>query len=370
MNRILALCCVLAIGVAAAFHAAVPARAAGGGLTVTGVVPDTGLQQMFDHYGDTGGGWTGADSTYSAALPDGRDAWLFSDTFLGKVNADHSRPADAPFIHNSMVVQAGQELRTVTGGTPAHPESLFGPTPTTSPTDPSGANQWWYWSGDGIAERDHLRVFALKFVATGTGQWDFRWDSTAIASFHLPDMTPEGITPTYGAGGVTWGSWIVRDRGATYVYGIEDLGGHKYAHLARASDGLLGTWQFWTGSGWSADPAASTQLLDGVANEYSVTRVGNKWALLTFDTAVPFGNEIVAYTADSPTGPFTSRTHVYNAPEARGNIIAYNAHVHPELSGDGRLVVSYNVNSLSVPDVYTNVANYRPRFIDVTVANG
>src|SRR5207244_1521048 len=44
------------------------------------------LQQMFTAYGNTGEGWTGADGTYSVPLPDGRTAWLFSDTFLGPVN--------------------------------------------------------------------------------------------------------------------------------------------------------------------------------------------------------------------------------------------------------------------------------------------
>lgn len=367
MSRLVAFAFALVMVAAAALHGA-PASASGG-FAVTGVTPDTHLQDLFDRYGDTAHGWTGADSTYSAPLPDGRDAWLFSDTFLGRVNADGSRPGDVPFIHNSMVVQAGNGLRTVTGGTPGHPESLVGPTPTTPPTDPSGQNPDWYWIGGGITEGDHLRVFAMHYVSTGSAQFDFKWDSTAIASFHLPDLAPEGLMPTHGAGGVTWGSWIVRDGGVTYIYGVEDLGAHKYAHLARATGGLLGPWQFWTGSGWSSDDASSARLLDGVANEYSVTKVGARWVMLTFDTSVVFGNEIVAYTADSPTGPFTSRTHVYSAPEAGGNIIAYNAHVHPELSGRDRLVVSYNVNSLDVKDVYTNVMNYRPRFVDVTLAS-
>ena len=31
-------------------------------------------------------------------LPDGRVAWLYSDTFLGTVNPDHSRPAHTPLV--------------------------------------------------------------------------------------------------------------------------------------------------------------------------------------------------------------------------------------------------------------------------------
>lgn len=40
------------------------------------------------------------------------------------------------------------------------------------------------------------------------------------------------------------------------------------------------------------------------------------------------------------------------------------------LSGDDRLVVSYNVSSFVVQDVYRNVEDYRPRFIDVRLREG
>jgi hypothetical protein len=349
------------------------ATAAGEGLVVGSVQPAQALERMWEHYGDTGGGWTGADSTYSVPLPDGRDAWIFSDTFLGRVNPDGSRPLDSPFIHNSIVLQDEHRLTTVTGGSPAHPQSLIGPTPTGPPTDPSTQNSSWYWIGDGVVDAGSLRVFALKFVSTGTAQFDFRFDSDAIATFSLPDLRLVSLTPTYSGGNVTWGSWVQPAGDWTYVYGVEDYGFVKYMHVARAARGsLLGPWQFWTGTTWSADPTASARLMSGVANEYSVTRLGDRWVLVTFDTNVLFGNEIVAYSASSPTGPFTDRVHLYSAPEATvlsgGNLITYNAHAHPELGHDDRLTISYNVNSLDVHDVYRDVHDYRARFIDVRFA--
>src|SRR5438093_11757899 len=50
--------------------------------TVSRVATDTALSTMFTSYGNSGDGWTGADSTWSAKLPDGRELWMFSDTFL------------------------------------------------------------------------------------------------------------------------------------------------------------------------------------------------------------------------------------------------------------------------------------------------
>jgi hypothetical protein len=68
------------------------------------------LTAMFNDYGNTSGRWSGGDSTVSVALPDGRTAWIFSDTMLGTVNADFTRPRTSPMINNSLVVQTGDAL--------------------------------------------------------------------------------------------------------------------------------------------------------------------------------------------------------------------------------------------------------------------
>jgi hypothetical protein len=101
-------------------------------------------------------------------------------------------------------------------------------------------------------------------------------------------------------------------------------------HVARAPRGrLLGEWEYSTGAGWSRDPAQSVRVLPGVANEYSVTRSGDAYVLITMDTTVPLSNEIKAYVVSSPTGPWSASVHVYSAPEAGGNVFVYNAHAHP-----------------------------------------
>ena len=45
-------------------------------------------------------GWNGADGAYSVLLRGGWTGWVFSDTFVGKVEADGSRRNNA-FLHNS-----------------------------------------------------------------------------------------------------------------------------------------------------------------------------------------------------------------------------------------------------------------------------
>src|SRR5690242_1737651 len=91
-------------------------------------VPASDVTAMFQRYADGGDGWTGGDNTASVALPDGRVAWLFSDSYLGHVAADHTRPRDSPFVHNTIVVQQGATLtRTLHGGSAAGPAPLVGP---------------------------------------------------------------------------------------------------------------------------------------------------------------------------------------------------------------------------------------------------
>lgn len=324
-----------------------------------GVGVDAELTRLFGDYGDTGGRWTGADSAYSVPLPDGRVAWLYSDTFLGTVNDDHSRPADAPFIHNSIIIDDRGELTTYTGGSPATPRSLVAP---------AGADEdeRWYWFGDGTVEDDQLRVLVLEFEKTGDDVFDFAFVATAIASFRLPGLEPVAVRPL-PAGPISWASAILECGRYSYVYGVEDLQATKYAHLARAPRGRLGEadWQYFDGQGWVSDPAASARILTGVSNEFSVQRVGDGFALITGDARVSLSPDILLYRSNAPTGPFTDPVRLYSTPETGGNIFTYNAKSHPELGHGNELLISYNVNSFHTADVYADVDNYRPRYVRV-----
>lgn len=322
------------------------------------------LTRLFGDYADTAGAWTGADSAYSVPLPDGRTAWLYSDTFLGTVNPDGSRPADSPFIHNSIIVEDDGELTTITGGTPGAPKSLVAP---------AGADeaQRWYWFGDGTVENDRLRVLLIEFEKTGSGVFDFRFLRTAIASFRLPKIELESITelPEPPADvPLHWASAIYEDRDHTYLYGIEDRQADKYAHLARVTRGRITTepWEFFTGDGWSADQSDSARILAGVSNEFSVHRRRGEYLLITGDARYPLSADIVAYRSRSLTGGFGEPLKLYTTPETSGNVFTYNAKAHPQLSRGSTVLITYNVNSFDTDDVYTDARLYRPRYVDVT----
>lgn len=338
--------------------------------TETGPAPETGIcaraalaapdgrfNRLFTRFD---GGWTGADGTYSVGLPDGRTVWIFGDTFLGRVNPDRSRPLDTPLIRNCMVIQQGHQLTTRYTGSSDSPQALV---------TPEAADEW-YWPGDGTVENKNLQVFFHRFRKTGPDPWQWVWAGTALAVFGLPQVSLESLTPLPNAKTVMYGSSILETTEYTYIYGTEDRGRTKYAHLARARAGHLeGTWEYFAGSGWTDDPQASVRLMAGVANQYSVLAVEGGFLLLTMDNRTPFSNRLVAYLASTVFGPWQGPVTVYTAPEVTRDVAAYNAFAHPQFADDGCLLVSYNLNSVSdftLP--YANADTYRPRFVRVNVA--
>lgn len=325
-------------------------------------VPDQRFNRAWADYGNDNSlsdDWTGADSSYSVALPDGRVVWLFSDTYLGKVGPEGGRPLSSPLINNSFVIERGRRLaRTLHGGTAERPTALA------VPTDAS-----WYWTGDATVEGDSLRQFLPKFTRTGPGAWDWYWSGTDIGTYSLPGLELVRTTPAPSSNGVMYGSAVLEEDDFTYIYGSEDLQLVKYLHVARAPAGdLLGPWEFFDGSGWSSNPAASVRLMAGVDNGIGVVQAGQGYVLFTFDTKVIFGNEIVAYASCSPAGPWTNRTHVYSTPEQGPDLFSYGATVHPEFTRAGSLLLSYNVNTFEPLGNYRDVTVYRPRFLRVSLS--
>jgi hypothetical protein len=322
---------------------------------------DSELTDRFGDYGDTAGRWTGADSAYSVELPDGRIAWIYSDTFLGEVDETHGRPLDSPFIHNSINVDDDGAITTYTGGTPEAPESLV----TVAGGDEA---KDWYWFGDATVHGDELQVMLVEFVKTGDGIFDFAFDGNAVATFDATTLELRSVDEV-ATSGVNWGSAIYEDNGYTYVYGVEDLGAQKFAHLARVAGGDLaeGTWEYLGDAGWSTDPAQTKRILEGVSNEFSVSKFHGRYTLVTGDSTEILSSKIVMYRSDSLEGPWTGKTVLYSTPETGGNVFTYNAKAHPELGNGHTLLITYNVNSFDTNDLYTDVDNYRPRYVDVDV---
>jgi fibronectin type 3 domain-containing protein len=340
-------------------------------------VPDSNLNTMFDTYGNQGGAgqWTGSDGTYSVPLPSGQVAWFFSDTFLGTVLPDGTRPEDSPMIRNSAILETGQPgdtatLQTLIGGTASSPTGLV-----MAPDDGQGT-AYGYEAHAGWVNGDEVQVFYIHYSSSdGTGGLNNVPDGTAIATFSLPDLTLQSVTTLPLTASMLWGMSAVTEGGYTYIYG----NGNNNVYVARAPEGEVvdtsgssptDQWQFWTGSEWSSSESAAQPILVGVSDGLSVEDLNGQYILVTFDNDTAFDPNIVAFTATSPTGPFSGKTYLYTVPSPlpAGETCAcfsYLPQLHPEFASSGELVLSYDTDTLNSAENYSYVAIYRPRFIDV-----
>ena len=90
--------------------------------------------------------------------------------------------------------------------------------------------------------------------------------------------------------------------------------------------------------------------------------------------------DIVVYSACNPEGPFSAKQVIYSTPETQastvpgmlpgqtlsGHLWTYGQGAHPQFTRDGKLLISYSVNSDDSGDlIYADA--YRPKFIRVPI---
>lgn len=350
---------------------------------VSAVQPAASPQSTFSNYASsTSSGWTGGDSTYSVKLPDGRLLWLFSDTFLGPLNPNGTRPISAPFVNNSFVMQDGSNLTTITGGSAANPKSIM---------PPESANHWFWLGGGKITTRgsaNYLQVIFHEWHKFGAGVWDFAHKRNVVATFSLSNLTaPISVEPLPSTQKIQWGSGItpstVSGDGYTYIYGVDDAGYKKKMHIARVKGGdLSSVWEFYDkpSNRWVLSENQAAPILTGVSNEYSVTPWNGQFILFAQNSNEAFSAQTHAFAACDPAGPFLNQTLVYTMPETGpwgsyqdSDVFAYNAHIHPSLTRNGNnFTFSYNVNSMDnrvdpLGAHYRDPSIYKPRWVSFTL---
>ena len=174
----------------------------------------------------------------------------------------------------------------------------------------------------------------------------------------------------------TWGAATAIHDGWLYLYGTarpgtEGIFGFSL-HVARTRvDDVLDetAWEYWDGSAWQGSAAKAEALIaadQGVSQTLSVFERGGRWYAVSKRDEV-FGNDLVIWTAPSPTGPFDGGTAVAELPSdlAKGQL-RYMPLAHPDLMPDKRtVVVSYSRNNTDVDKVEDNPFLYRPEFLQV-----
>jgi hypothetical protein len=325
--------------------------------------PDASLNRLFAN--QVGPGWLGGDSTYSTALPGGKEGFVFGDTLIGTAAPDGHIKEFKGMVHDSELVGTMPALKPDLGGTSRAPKAVI-PNPK--------ANDGWQ-IGATYTENGRQLVFVNEGAPVKGSIYGTYTGRSAIAIMSLasgaPTFSSLDVVPTDPT--TQWGNTLFQSGGYDYIYGIDfntktDVWhGLKVARVRVGHSLEFSQWSYWDGTSWvSGEPNAAVTgipLVNGVIPlkggsgfmGVGTSGSGSKYSVyLTFSC--------------SPTGPWSPGVNVYSIPETAKyrKEIAYTATFHPELRGDG-LVASYNIDSLDgLPALKQNDHEYQPHFIQIT----
>jgi hypothetical protein len=327
---------------------------------------DSPLEKLFAQ--QSGPGWVGGDATYSTALPGGREAFVFSDTIIGRARPNGSASISG-VAHNSELIGTLADLTSHYGGTFRTPRPLI-------PDRRGHARQWQVAST--YVENGRQLIFVNEFVPQ-VGPFDRFTGRSAIAVLSLsPTGTPTHTSTTRLAGGSLdqWGNAVLRGTSYTYIYGSVSntktgkFYGMKIVRVPRGKTLRLHAWRYWTGSRWvAAESHAHT-----VRTQDELTGVMPQKDNVGYEAVSIPGSVRTDRTVDlsyscTPEGPWSRPTAVYSIPQITHlhNEIAYIPTFHPELSGGSGVVVSFNLDTLDgLSPLARDIHAYQPQFLRVT----
>jgi Domain of unknown function (DUF5005) len=325
-----------------------------------------------------GPGWTGADGSYSLALPDGNSLFLWSDSYIGTVNPQtRLRSSDLFQAHNSLTVWDSTTGSYTTVGYPPKTSSYF------VPTDKSN----WYWAGAPLLVQPSPGVYQIKVMLL---EWtpSIQYVGTSVATLAYPSLSIISIAPVQMSNTtIEWGNWLLQAGGYTYIYGLLDPGNdNKEPYVARVKSlsNLTNSklWQYWNGTAFVAGASNAVQLsgVTAITGEYTVNEFsygsGSFYMLTGMDPQnppYPLWQNLDTYYSCSPQGPWSQKTVVYQTPEAGapgckvGTLVTYNAKAHPEFTDSSGILLSYNVNANDSGDLVC-ADDYIPRWVRIQIS--
>lgn len=361
------------------------------------VVHDDAWTDLFRCYE----GWTGADGIFSIPFNhvetpenfDTKNLFIFSDTFIGNVDRE---------TFKRTFTMVNNTLGILKDGTPSKDNIEFiyrtnqeGKHGTCF--DPAGEDHYaleyqnYFWLQDGIIIKDTLYMTALnvyhdpdgpegllfgigdvtmikcKMTKDGPLWEDYELIDTPLAC----DMEVGRVFIGCGIFPNTKEAGMKNADGYIYVYGYNALGTRSDLVVSRVKPDDFEDftkWEYFTGEQWSNEIKDIKVVCENVSHELSVNYMSdgiNKGKYVLMFTKFISSPTVAYRIGDSPYGPFGEMVPIYHCmePEIGYAVNTYNAKAHPHLSKNGELLVSYNVNTLSMETHHKNGDVYRPRFI-------
>ncbi len=351
-------------------------------------------------------GWTGADGIFTH-LADGWDApndpspsprvlFVFSDTFVGKVNAVGQRESGVTMPRNTGAVLSGLlpnpgKISFFWGNMSGTPASVL------VPDTPLSQQGQWYWPEDGVVTGGTFYFFAQRMDQTSSGG-SFNFAVAGVDLIAEPAAgygnpanpvtqidTPLTLPATATTGLIQYGNAVMANTieagapfpdGYVYVYGLRNDTSTKWLLAARVPPAEIAdfsAYRYWNGSAWVSDISQATPIIDGLSSEFSVTPLDNGQFIMVYQLDTLSDKTVIRY-GNSPVGPWGDPKTIYHCPEPyeykNDQVYCYNAKAHPVLSRPAHLLISYNVNTLSFTANLDIASIYHPRFIEYALPKG
>jgi hypothetical protein len=324
---------------------------------------DSRLNQVFSH--QFGPGWIGGDGAYSTALPDGEEAFDFSDTFIGTAGPAGSATITG-LAHSSELFGTTDDLRSDYAGDFHAPESLI----------PDGRGHGDHWElASTYVEGGNQLVFVNEVAPRKAPFGRF----TGRSGIAVLSLTPLGVpilrsvVPLVTDSRTQWGNASVENGPYLYIYGIASNAstgaffGTKVARVPQGDSLVVGDWQYWDGLEWVAGEGHAVAIptrntLTGVMAQPG--RVG--YEAVSIPSGLVADDSVDLSYACSPQGPWTAPVSVYAIPEVAHlrHEFAYIPTFHPEISDPGAVVISYNLDTTDGLTVLRHdMHRYQPRFL-------
>jgi hypothetical protein len=310
-------------------------------------------------------GLAGGDMAVDTVLTGGDHLMAFGDSLLD------SSATQETSVRNALLAFAGDRTCLVLGprGSAFVPDRIDGV-------------GYWPTSLVEVGPDSTVAMFLQRVAERGDGQ--FANLGPSLAEVHVDSDGIPHVAGVQDIGSddasrqrIGWGaaSWRADD-GYVYVYGTanpeRDFVFGWSLHVARATPERIfdpDTWEYWTGSGWSAGEASAVAVIPavgGVEPTLSVFAEGGTWHAVSKRDGY-LGSDVVIRSAPSPTGPFTAGEVVATRPSyPEAGILAYAALAHPALFPEpGTIVLSVSRNSTDSDAVSADPTLYRPEFFRV-----
>jgi hypothetical protein len=331
-------------------------------------------------------GVLGHDCAYSIPLPDGRAIWLFGDTYMEDAKSTKPRERSLKnLICNCMAVVPRQD---VSDGIKRFeyacgPDGKAKPVLELFPNEVGTLRRLWPMHGVALPEGEHggCRIVIyytmvdiddrfpppgnIKHLGTGIAVAHVAMAGAEIGRFDR--LTSGGEPIFWSAKGPVIGSAVMPDRSERnrlWVYCMAPGDKHEVVVAQTSSDEITdpAKLRYWTGDSeepFSADVTRAPKQFDGVPTEMSVGWSAALGKYLAVHTVLIFP-DILARTADTPTGPWNKGETIFKAKPVTGkaNTFYYAAKEHAELAADGGRTVFLT---------YVDSEEYWPRMLEVKV---